>query len=508
MHPVTTAKSRIVPGEADARGWRDLTRADGEAHLGELPHGEVLACLWHLSDLHLCDADSPARIEYLDRYADPDSPWAEQIGEVGTYRPQEILTAQVAVSMVHTVNRISRGPVTQGHIDAVLITGDVTDNCQQNELEWYRIVVDGGTVTPASGGAQSSWCGVSDPLTWDEHYWHPEGAPDGFEDDRPTRLFGYPHIPGLIEAARQPIRSPGLEYDVLTVHGNHDALLQGTVAPDEDLRQLAVGHELITGLAPGTDPLAIAPAVAPVGPAAYPDSAHAPHRDIPADPRRDFVAPGEFARAARRSLNYWSQDVGRLRLICLDTVNPHGGWQGSLDQQQFEWLQGELTRAGDRPIVITSHHPSPTMINDYSPNGERRILGQEVVELLLDHPNVIMWIAGHVHFNAAIHHGPDDAGFWEITTASLIDWPQQGRILEFVQVGADIAIVSTVVDHHSPVMWDGQTLDTPNLAGISRLLAANDYQRREASDLNELRAGSPEVRNVVWWVRRGPSREQ
>jgi len=138
MIPVTTAKASIVRTEADERGWRGLTRAPGEPHGADVPEGEVLACLWHLSDLHLCDAESPARLEYLDRLADPDSPLADEIGEVGTYRPQEILTVQVAVQMVHTVNRISRGPVTGSHVDAVLITGDVTDNCQQNELAWYR----------------------------------------------------------------------------------------------------------------------------------------------------------------------------------------------------------------------------------------------------------------------------------------------------------------------------------------------------------------------------------
>jgi metallophosphoesterase (TIGR03767 family) len=501
MIPVTTAKASIVRTEADERGWRGLTRAPGEPHGADLPEGEVLACLWHLSDLHLCDAESPARLEHLDRLADPDSPLAEEIGEVGTYRPQEILTVQVAVQMVHTVNRIARGPVTGSHVDAVLITGDVTDNCQQNELAWYRTVIDGGAVTPASGGAASSWCGVSDPATWDEHYWHPDGPPAGYEPDRPTRLFGYPRVPGLIEAARQPVHSPGLEYEVLSVHGNHDALLQGTVAADPSLRARAVGSRLVTGLPDGFDPRGIAAAVAPIGPAHYPPDAGAPARVIAADARRELVESGDFARSARRQRNYWMQQVGGLRVISLDTVNPHGGWQGSLDEEQFAWLRDELAEPSGLPVVIASHHPSPTMTNDYAPDGHRRVLGPEVVALLLEHPEVILWVAGHVHFNAAIQHG-GDAGFWEITTSSLIDWPQQGRILEFLRVGHDYAIVSTVVDHDSPIAWDGTVLDVRAMASVSRLLAANDYQRRDPTPLNELRAGSPEVRNTVWWARR------
>lgn len=499
MHPVTTVKSTIVRSEPNAHGWRELQRADGEPHIGALPEGEVLACLWHLSDLHLCDAESPARIEYLDRYADPDSPHAQDIGDVGTYRPQEILTAHVAVSMVHTANRITRGPVTGEHIDAVMVTGDVTDNAQQNELAWYRTVVDGGTFTPASGGPSSSWSGVSDPQTWDEHYWHPDGPPPGFEPDRPSRLFGFPVIPGLIDAARRPVTSPGLEYEVLSVPGNHDALLQGTVAPTPELNRLAVGHEAITGLVNGFDAGVVAAAVSPEGPASYPVDPEAPRRPVAPDPRRAFVEPDDFARTAGRDKAYWAQDVGQLRVICLDTVNPHGGWQGSLDEEQFAWLGEQLAQATGRPTVIASHHPSPTMTNAYAPDGSPRILGDAVAHLLLQHPHVVLWMAGHVHVNAAIQHGDDDNGFWEITTASLIDWPQQGRILEFIRTPDRVAIVSTVVDHHSPLSWEAEDLDAFRLAGISRVLAANDYQRREASALNELRAGAPEVRNTVWW---------
>jgi hypothetical protein len=108
-----------------------------------------------------------------------------------------------------------------------------------------------------------------------------------------------------------------------------------------------------------------------------------------------------------------------------------------------------------------------------------------------------------VHFHAAGRHGDDQRGFWEITTSSLIDWPQQARILEFVRVAdrgrPEIAIVSTVVDHESPAQWSAADLGDPtNLASISRALAANDYQLREGSQRRVNLDASPEVRNVVW----------
>ena len=68
-----TDKEKIAPIEPNALGWRDLKKVSGEGHLGNLPQGETLVVFGHLSDLHVCDAESPSRIEYLDRYSDPDS---------------------------------------------------------------------------------------------------------------------------------------------------------------------------------------------------------------------------------------------------------------------------------------------------------------------------------------------------------------------------------------------------------------------------------------------------
>lgn len=507
----TTTEGTIVRGPVRHGGWRDLQSGPPEPYQQAIPSGEVIACMWHLSDVHLCDAESPARVEYLDRYSDPDSAFRDELGDIGTYRPQESLTVQVAVSMVQAVNRVRVGPTTGVPIEAVLLTGDLTDNAQRNELGWYQSIVEGGVVSPRSGSDEvSSWVGATDAQSWDDRYWHPDGPPPGAEPDRPTALFGYPTIPGLVEAARRDVVSPGLDLPWISVYGNHDGLLQGTVAIDDELRALAVGDVRITGLPADATPLITAEAISDVGPARYIHDESSPRVTIPPDPDRDFTTPALFAQVTRPDgadeLTYFTTDVGGLRVIALDTINPHGGWQGSLGRAQFEWLRRELARAGDHYVVITSHHPSPTLINDHrAPDAEDRVLGDEVVALLLAHPQVIAWIAGHVHFHAAIRHGDDVSGFIELTTASLIDWPQQGRILEFVRVQdsgqPEVAIISTVVDHAAPVTWSADSIDDAlALASISRALSANDYRLRESS-LRGLRLdSSPEVRNVAWRV--------
>lgn len=504
-----TRERTVQRGKCDQRGWCEMVEGPGELTI-DAPTKAItpLACLVHMTDLHICDAESPARIEYLDRLGDPDSPLREEIGHVGSYRPQEILTLQVADAMVRTVNDIERGPITGAPVDLVLLTGDVTDNAQANELTWYRGLLDGGTVAARSGDdARSSWVGVSDANTWDERYWHPDGPPPGIAPDRPSEVEGFPRCPGLIDAARADFDTPGLRHRWVSVHGNHDGLVQGTMTDGALADSIAVGSTRVTGLAPDADPLIAMSMNAMVGPVEFEIDPAAPSREIPSDERRRIVQPGEHADVLGMPGTYGVRDVGELRLIYLDTVNPHGGWQGSLDIHQFHWLKERLRESTDTYTVITSHHPSPTMINDYAPDGApRRVLGAEVIDELLEHDQVIAWIAGHVHFHAALAHqrsGDESPHLWEIATSALIDWPQQGRIVEFLLSGDRIGIASTVVDHDSPLDWRtaltcGWTPGT--MAALSRTLSANDYQLRADSDFRALRDGNPQVRNRVWWL--------
>ena len=117
-----TDKSTFSHGPTNNLGWRNVVKAAGELHFNDLPQGKVLAVLVHFSDLHVCDPESPSRIEYLDRLCDPDSNWREVFGHIGGYRPQEILTTQVVAAMVDAMNELKNGPLTNSPIDAVVVT--------------------------------------------------------------------------------------------------------------------------------------------------------------------------------------------------------------------------------------------------------------------------------------------------------------------------------------------------------------------------------------------------
>ena len=72
-----------------------------------------------ISDVHVVDAQSPLRVEWTDRYDDPGSPLALGLFS-SAWRPQEIMSAQVADSMVRQINAIRRGPATGRRLDLVV----------------------------------------------------------------------------------------------------------------------------------------------------------------------------------------------------------------------------------------------------------------------------------------------------------------------------------------------------------------------------------------------------
>ena len=72
---------------------------------------------------------------------------------------------------------------------------------------------------------------------------------------------------------------------------------------------------------------------------------------------------------------------------------------------------------------------------------------------LHEYPNLLMWIAGHRHFNTVTAFKSPDAdrpelGFWQVETASLRDFPQQFRTFEIVRNSDNtISIFTTNVDY-------------------------------------------------------------
>ncbi len=509
----TTATRTLRPGPPGRGGWRTLRSGPGEQHLvrteltSAVPAGgEPLLVLAHLSDLHVCDAQSPARVELLDRWADPDSPILEQIGEVGTYRAQEIMTAQVVDAAVRAVNGVGRGPVSGAPIDFAIVTGDNTDNAQANELDWYLSLLEGGTVIPDSGD-RTRWEGVADERCFDDRFWHPDSS----RGDIPRDRWGLPSVPGLLDAVRAPFDTPGLAAPWLAVHGNHDRLLQGTVPVEFVGPSAATGSAKLIGLPSDLDHASVLRLLAGLencDPGAARLLAQGRFRRVTPDAGRRVITRAEFVAAHIRPgarppghgftwpTAYYRFDHGAVTVLVLDTVNEHGGWQGSLDGTQCQWLADQLAEADAerRYVVLASHHPLDTLTNPMVAAGSSgRILRDDLRAVLDGHPSLVLWLNGHTHRSTVTPRG----SWWEVTTPSLIDWPQQTRLVEVLRDRGTLAIAATMLDHAGDPDPGESPAAPTQLAGLSRLLAANDWQTRELLGTSHSRAGSTADRNVL-----------
>ena len=100
-----------------------------------------------------------------------------------------------------------------------------------------------------------------------------------------------------------------------------------------------------------------------------------------------------------------------------------------------------------------------------------------MVKELLARPQVIAWINGHTHRNEIWAHPAPAGGFWEINTASHIDFPQQARIIEIADnKDGTLSIFTTILDHAAEATWDNSINSPLALASLSRELSANDDQ--------------------------------
>lgn len=528
----TTLDTTIRRGPAmNALGYIRLVSGPGEPHqvrsdLGAKPlagretrRTPVLAFA-HLTDIHLVDAQSPARVEFLDRYNDgPGSP----LIFAAAYRPQEMLTTQTAEAVVSAVEAVRRGPLLGAPLAFAICTGDNADNCQRNELRWQIDLLDGKTVRPDSGDP-AKWEGVHDaePTSYDVHYWHPDGPPAGKTADLAHTAYGFPTVKGLLDAARRAFKPQGLSMPWYTCYGNHDGLVQGNFPQSFQLSALATGSVKTVGLPAGASPADVQNGLTAGDPSILPALATAPVRTVTADPERKIISRAESvkehfttggrpvghgytaANVTAGTAYYVFEPHPQVRGIVLDTVNPNGESDGSIDQAQLDWLKGrlqEVSGAGrNKLVVIFSHHTVATMTNPIvSVDAPApRVLGPAVRDLLLTFPNVVLWVNGHTHVNRVTPYlRIGGGGFWELNTAAHIDYPTQARTVELVDNhDGTLSIVATVLDADAPLSYGGR-LDSPiALAALARELAANDWQER-----SDARRGKVEDRNVELLVK-------
>ncbi|MEU9211704.1 TIGR03767 family metallophosphoesterase [Streptomyces sp. NPDC048415] len=495
----------------DGPGWKRLVRGElAAAKSGRAERRTTLAAFVQLTDLHLIDAQHPLRLEYL--RAQNKSAW----------RPHETLSVAGAVSLVERVNSLRGAPVTGSPLHFVMTTGDNTDNNSKTELEWFLKVMSGGRLSPNSGdprhyeGVQSSGL---------KTYWQPDAALRDAD-----KQLGFPRIDGFLEAAIRELRSPGLSLPWYSTVGNHDALPLGCYGSrgDSYLTDFAVGGKKLMSL-PSAECTALAKSIkdgsSPKG-TEFRDllKAHARQmRSVTPDENRAPFTPAEYIRAHLDPANTGPGPIGHgyssanlaagtqyytFRIaedvigVSLDTTDPGGHYEGSIGTAQLRWLEKTLRENKDAYVVVFSHHTSKTMRNrqaDPAHPAEKRHGGDEVIALLASFSNVLAWVNGHTHKNEIIPHAaPGNRSFWEICTASHVDYPQLARVIELVDnKDGTLSLFTTLIESAAPHATDFSDLTQTGLAALYRELSFNAPGAR--TDLS----GSSRDRNTELLLKKG-----
>lgn len=489
--------SRLVAGP----GYPLVVREE----LASAPHGRdnrrtSVASIVQFTDLHLVDAQSTMRFEYT----------AERCPSF--FRPHEALGTQASVQLVNRVNQIAVGPFGGRPFDCVVSTGDNSDNGETIEMYWFLAVMNGGSIT-ANTGSPDAWEGVQN--SDDQLYYNPESS----VRDRYKKV-GFPQLDRYFESAMKEHSSPGLKTPWYSVFGNHDDSIGGTIPIEwQALADLYTGTTKFTGFRDGESTTILNAVFLGVHPLELARSASPSKRwQVTADERRRPFTPTEFmnahleadatgagpvghgfdaASAAAGKAYYSFRIASGVTGIALDSTNRAGFTHGSVGTAQLRWLEATLTSGSSRyfdvaghavvhPVtdeyfVIFSHHTTGTMDNalpDPAVPDEKRHLGPELVALAHRFPNVLAWVNGHTHANS-IKPRPGATpvqGFWEINTASHIDFPQHARIIEVCDNrDGTLSLFTTLIESAAPYTAAYEDRSPEALASLYREFSANNF---------------------------------
>jgi metallophosphoesterase (TIGR03767 family) len=524
------AYSTLTTGPGWARVVRDDLAGAGSARAGER---RSLLYFAQLSDFQLADEESPARVEFLDVDGTPFT---------AAWRPQEALEPFIVDRVVRAVNAFGVSPLADStgehaQLAFTLTTGDSADSMQRNEVKWVVRLLEGGPLDPNSGadGTTPRYTGVQDYDDYlEDGYFYDPDQPQG-------RHAAWPRYPGLMDRAQRLFDAAGLDAPSYVTFGNHDGLVQGNAMANAGYEAIATGPLKVMGPVPLEE---LTPSFLQTTPTqvvqvpADPDRQyvdHAQYRALHATGHQadahgfGYIEPAEAAASNGAADYYAFRPKPGFTFISLDTVSEAGipgpSANGNIDDPQFRWLTRKITEAEARGdlIVVFGHHPIrslnvrladelalPCLLNDLhghginpgcdrDPRSSRPIhVGAELQALLLAHPHVVAYVAGHTHeHKITAFKRAGGGGFWGIETASETDWPVQSRLLEIMDnEDGTLSIFGTLIDHLGPVATPPSGTSAgafaPGvLAAIGRTFSFNDFQLGGGTGI-----GLPTDRNV------------
>jgi metallophosphoesterase (TIGR03768 family) len=393
-----------------------------------------------MTDVHITDAQSPAQAIYFGLQPRP--------GMQAAYSPIIPYTTHVLDAAVQTANALNKRQA----FDFGIFLGDAINNGQNIELRWYIDVLDGQNINPNS-------------------------------DPKSTASTDY----------TRTYKAAGLDKSIpwYQVLGNHDHFWSGMYPPNQRIKETMVGEYVLdvgnvlvdanldhrgyyTGVVDGSTTYQKVMFSGPEAGFATPPKVHANHNRHWL-PRNEWI--GSFFDTTSRPVGHgFSQNSIETGFACYtfepkaslpfrvivldDTEKDDGGFgknsngaSGSLDAERYDWLVKELDKgqAEGKLMIVAAHVPigvDKALWDSASSPSENTL-----VDRLHTYSNLMLWIAGHRHYNTVtalpskdpVNH--PESGFWEVETSSLRDFPQQFRLFDIVRNSDNtISIFTTNVD--------------------------------------------------------------
>ena len=542
--PLDPARPRFLRLQQGA-GWARVTRelVAGQAQAGRETRRRSLTYFAQLSDFQLADEESPARVEAADSLAS--SAWrpeealnpfnidleirqinrftsASPVAQGGGTRAQmdfALTTGDNADNQQYNENVWVR-QLLEGGTSLSPNSGVRTSYNECSSISDAALTLRdffGAPAEPIYTGVQDFGDQTVDTTTF-------------YDPNQPRGMFAeWPRYTGLMNRAQLSFTPVGLRRGATAVpsylaNGNHDGLVQGNQASESFLEGIALGC-----IKPVVPSLEFGSIIESLTFFVRPDAnrRHVDKAQLKAVYRAGTQADGHgfnFVEAAQNTASNgaasyyaWDPKPG-VRFIALDTISEGGllavSANGNIDDPQYRWLTNEINaaEAARKVIVVFGHHPirsltanlsdesAPTCTTNDSHGHDRNPgcdrdprtstpihLGGEVQGLFNAHHNVVAYVTGHTHENKVFACGSatgcpaGTANWWEVNTASEIDWPQQSRLLEIMDnVDGTLSLFGTVLDHSAtyevPAAGSASGFTTDQLAAISRTFSYNDPQ--------------------------------
>ena len=378
-----------------------------------------------ISDIHITDKESPSQ-SIITSYQ---SETGDQ-GNSSTYSPVMLRTTQVLDAAIKTANDLNR----LMSFDFGMSLGDDCNSSQYNELRWFIDVMDGRYITPSSGtnaGATTidyqmpyQAVGLDPAIPWyavlgnHDHFW--TGALLETDYLRQSHTNNVILLLGSMSDGGADARKEFMgTIDGSTPYGN------------------VIGVGLVTNFIAGG--VTNAPTVAP-DPNRYSLTTSNWMREFFTTTSKPVGHGFNQANITNHFAGYSFEPKTNLplKIIVLDDTmtdqdfDPSG--QGGLDTNQLAWLLHELDKgqAHDQLIIVAAHIPIELI--GYGTSTNSVITGSNLLVKLHTYPNLILWVAGHMHRNnikaqPSPYYGRPEYGFWEVENPSLRDMPQEFRDL-------------------------------------------------------------------------------